>query len=220
MDTSTGTVPAATPTGTGAPVPVREVGDVETLKVLSDPLRLAILRVLMRDAGHRPRVMTVKEIADALGEPPTKLYRHVKQLEARDLVQAAATRLVSGIVETSYRAGQHSLTIQAGLLNETGRTGEAAAMMSAGLAEFRSEFLGAIASGAIQFGEGGTADPYPHEQRYRRPVVTLAEARLSVDRANELRDRLAAIVAEYFDGVDDPGGVPVRLLAALYSLGD
>jgi DNA-binding transcriptional ArsR family regulator len=38
--------------------------------------------------------MSVKELAQHLGEPQTKLYRHVKQLEAAGLIEVAATRMV------------------------------------------------------------------------------------------------------------------------------
>jgi DNA-binding MarR family transcriptional regulator len=41
--------------------------------------------------------MSVKELAEELGEPQTKLYRHVKQLEAAGLIRIAASRMVSGI---------------------------------------------------------------------------------------------------------------------------
>ena len=54
---------------------IRDVADVETLKALADPLRLAILAALMQGPAAQPRVMSVKELATELGEPQTKLYR-------------------------------------------------------------------------------------------------------------------------------------------------
>ncbi len=199
----------------GGPVPVRWVGDVETLKVLSDPLRLGILRLLMRDVTHHPAVMTVKEIADTLGEPPTKLYRHVKQLEARGLIQVAETRLVSGILESRYRAGQHSLDIDRDLLNAAGHSGETQAMVRAAFDDFRNEFVAAITTGTTRLDHS-----YPPEQRYRRPIIAVSEARLAPERASELRDRLAALITEYFQDGDIPDGVPVRLLVGYLAPGD
>ena len=56
---------------------VREIDTVEGLRALADPVRLAILAALDTRApdGALP-VMSVKELAQHLGEPQTKLYRH------------------------------------------------------------------------------------------------------------------------------------------------
>src|SRR5258708_4923613 len=48
---------------------VRPSTDVDTIKALADPTRLAILRVLMDDSGAGQPVMSAKELAEALGEP-------------------------------------------------------------------------------------------------------------------------------------------------------
>src|SRR5690348_7239748 len=76
------------------PQPIRTVDDVEVLKALADPTRIAILAALMK-AGRDLPIMSVKELAAELGQPQTKLYRHVRQLEAAGLIKVAATRLVS-----------------------------------------------------------------------------------------------------------------------------
>lgn len=46
--------------------------------------------------------MTVKEIADELGEVPAKVYYHVKKLEAIQVLYVEHTRLVNGIVAKYY----------------------------------------------------------------------------------------------------------------------
>lgn len=88
------------------PVPVRVVNDAELLKALGDPLRLRILHTVM---GEPKRTWSVKEIAAQLDQPVTKLYHHVKQLEQSALVVDVETRVVSGIVEHRYQAGQLGL---------------------------------------------------------------------------------------------------------------
>jgi hypothetical protein len=51
-------------TATGGPDDtVRVVTDVETLKALADPIRLALLAALMRSGYAELRVMSVKELA-------------------------------------------------------------------------------------------------------------------------------------------------------------
>ena len=73
------------------------IHDLETLKVLADPLRLQILQAI---GAGKPRA--VKQIAKALQHPPNKLYYHVKMLEEHGLIQVVETRVVSGIIEKLY----------------------------------------------------------------------------------------------------------------------
>lgn len=78
------------------------ITELETLKVIADPLRVQILEFIgmVCDEG---RLATVKEMADALDLPTTKLYYHVNLLEKHGLVQVAETKVVSGIIERHYR---------------------------------------------------------------------------------------------------------------------
>jgi DNA-binding transcriptional ArsR family regulator len=90
------------------PAAVRVVSDAAALKALADPLRLRMLEVLGLDPQ---RTWTVKELAAEIGQPVTKLYHHMKLLEAAALVRDAETRMVSGIVEHRYQCAQRSLKL-------------------------------------------------------------------------------------------------------------
>lgn len=87
------------------------ISDLETLRALSDPIRLQILEALTK----QPR--TVKQIAKILGSSSTKLYYHIAQLEERGLIRVVDTRIVSGIIEKQYQAIAHSFSVQRSLLN-------------------------------------------------------------------------------------------------------
>src|SRR5438552_14035615 len=65
---------------------------------MADPIRIRFILEL----GEGPR--TVKEVAEALGVPPTRLYYHLKILEREGLVRVANRRMVSGIEERTYEA--------------------------------------------------------------------------------------------------------------------
>ncbi|MBX6342634.1 MAG: helix-turn-helix transcriptional regulator [Thermomicrobiaceae bacterium] len=82
----------------GAAPDVFVIRDLETLRAVSDPLRLRLFELLR--GGPR----TVKQLAAALDLPPTRLYYHVGQLEAHGLVRVVDTRVVSGIIEKRYQA--------------------------------------------------------------------------------------------------------------------
>ena len=74
------------------------ISDLETLKVISDPLRVQILENigLASDAG---KSTSVKQLSEDLDIPQSKLYYHIKLLEKHDLVYVADTRVISGIIE-------------------------------------------------------------------------------------------------------------------------
>lgn len=194
-----------------APVPVREVGDVETLKALSDPTRVAILRALMSGTRAHPRVMSAKELADELGEPQTKLYRHIKQLEARDLIRVAETRLVSGIVEHRYQTAQLSLDIGREFLSSQA-TDDTTSAFTVIMDGFRADFVDAIRTGKVKF-----EAEVPPAKAYTKPFVNGSLVRVSPEQANEFRERFAALVAELGEIEETEDGVPIWLLTVFYS---
>jgi DNA-binding transcriptional ArsR family regulator len=90
--------------------PLLMITDLETLKVVSDPLRLKIFQTVS-EYNHDGTLCSVKQIADALDIPQTKLYYHIKQLESQDLLLVGETRIVSGIVEKLYQVSAYKIMV-------------------------------------------------------------------------------------------------------------
>ncbi len=80
----------------GTMLDVKVIDDLATLRLLSDPLRRALIEKL----GEGPT--TVKQLARAMDMKPNRLYYHVNLLEDHGLVRVTQTRIVSGIVERTY----------------------------------------------------------------------------------------------------------------------
>src|SRR5215468_9703403 len=136
------------------PMRSHEIKDVETLRLVADPTRLAILRVLMNDAEFDPPVLSAKELAAVLDEPQTKLYRHLKQLEEAGLIQVAETRLVSGIIEQRYRTGQMSIGMSSELVANPEFRDETLSLTAAAFNDFRDELLTNAAAGRVHIDAG------------------------------------------------------------------
>src|SRR5215831_19283708 len=81
----------------GPGAPVLTAGAAE-LRALAHPLRLRLVELF----AEAPR--TTKQIADLLGEPPTRLYHHVAALERAGLLRLKETRQNRGTVEKWYEA--------------------------------------------------------------------------------------------------------------------
>jgi DNA-binding transcriptional ArsR family regulator len=205
--------PAPAADGEPAGPAAREVSDVETLKALADPTRLAILNELLARGQVPLPVMSVKELAAALGEPQTKLYRHVKQLEAAGLIRVAASRLVSGILEQRYQASQSELRFGPGLLG-TMPTGDTETLIAGVMDRYRSQFVAAQRAGLLTPAED------PAEAAWRQHLFGLTELRVSARRAAAVRAKLREALDELSaPGAEDPDGVPVNVLVGYFSAG-
>jgi DNA-binding transcriptional ArsR family regulator len=211
-----------------APDQLREVGDVETLKALADPIRLRIIhRMMTHDEDGALPVMTVKELATELAEPQTKLYRHVKQLEAVALIRAVSSRVVSGIVEQRYQACQGDLWLGAGLTEEQKKSAEAEAATAAVLDLFGKQFFAARRAGLVNseadMPSGDdvlSGDDVPSEQ-YRRTMLGMTVAKVSKAHAASFRERLQQLMDELSeaeaDAADRDDVVTVNVLLGYYS---
>ncbi|MBL8155953.1 MAG: helix-turn-helix domain-containing protein, partial [Anaerolineae bacterium] len=165
------------------------VNDLETLKVLADPLRLQIVEL----CTQAPR--TVKQVATVLNMPPTKLYYHMKQLEERSLIRVVDTRIVSGIVEKQYQAAAFNYRVDRELFSLTSQAGkEGLNVMLTGLFDDTREDIQKSADADV-------LDVSPDEGEGRPLNRSLLISRntlhLTPDAAEEFYQRLKALVREY-----------------------
>ncbi|MFZ0186256.1 MAG: helix-turn-helix domain-containing protein [Streptosporangiaceae bacterium] len=180
---------------------VREIDSVEGLRALADPVRLAILSALdTRVPDGALPVMSVKELAQHLGEPQTKLYRHVKQLEAAGLIEVAATRMVSGIQEQRYRARQRDLRLSAALFRQHADETEAAV---------RSAFDAFLTSVFDRARKQDWPADGPDE-----PVLLVFDDRVSVEVAERIRARVVDVKREIAQA--EAGDIPVSVAIGFY----
>jgi DNA-binding transcriptional ArsR family regulator len=196
----------------------RNVEDAATMKALADPLRLRIMRVMGRGARIEPRIMTVKQLAEELGEPATKLYRHIKQLLAAGLIQVAELRLVGGIVEQHYRVAQAGWGVNPGepdLPPGQELSDEMFGLVGAAVQEYFSRYEAALREGrAYLRTEESLANP-PHV----RSVGAIVDHRVPREQAAEFADRLHKLVKEYEADVstDVEDGVTANLMVMFYA---
>ncbi|GMQ78421.1 MAG: hypothetical protein BMS9Abin02_0930 [Anaerolineae bacterium] len=88
----------------------QRLGSTTHFKVLGDPKRLAILRLLMAESA------TLTQLGKALGDHPAKVRHHLKQLENAGLVNLISTRIVGGFVEKYYAASAGAYLVNLALL--------------------------------------------------------------------------------------------------------
>lgn len=180
---------------------VREIDTVEGLRALADPVRLAILAALdARGPDAELPVLSVKELAQRLDEPQTKLYRHVKQLEAAGLIHVAATRMVSGILEQRYQASQRSMKLSRALVSE--HADEAMVAVRSAFDAFFDDILNRAREDGWLAGEPD------------RPLVYMAAASVAPEAADRIRAKLQEVIDEF--AAAEPGDVPISAAIGYY----
>lgn len=71
---------------------------VEEIRALSDPYRYKILNCFYKNGEP----ITVKQVADELGEVPAKVHYHVKKMEKAGLLVLVYTKEINGIIAKYY----------------------------------------------------------------------------------------------------------------------
>jgi DNA-binding transcriptional ArsR family regulator len=162
------------------------IQDLETLRVIADPLRNQTLEILI----EQPQ--TVGEAAVKLGLSPSKLYYHFSLLEKHGLIRVCETRTVGNLLEKVYQAVSSRLEIADELLNFKTPTGQESvfAMLLSMLDTTREDLQRSLQARAFELEHGAVEHP-------RRVIVNRNLSHLSESKAQELQERLCALMEEF-----------------------
>ena len=182
------------------------VSDLDMLRLVSDPFRVQILELIREE----PR--TVKELAASLNIPATRLYYHMKLLEEHGLIRVDSTRIVSGIVEKRYEVTASRLSVDRSLLSpgeetESGLETHLAFVLDESKTEIRRAY------------RAGLIDPSSHSIAEGGLVLGRVWLHLTQDQADELDQRLSAIIEEYASAPIESGDskqIDYEFLIGLY----
>lgn len=164
------------------------IEDLETLKVMADPLRLRIRELMSTPC-------TVKQIAQSLDIPATKLYYHINLLEKHNLIVVVDARIVSGIIEKHYQVAARTIRVAPHLLSGSTENAESLRLsIDTVFDDTKTDLLDSVAAGAIDDRENAE----PHEGASLRS----ARLRLTEPEARELFSQIGALL-ERFEGLSD-----------------
>ena len=176
-----------------------QINDLETLKIITDPNRLAILETL-----HDPS--TVTEIAERLGVPRTRLYHHIKLLEERGLIRVASTRKKGAMDEKVYEPAADSFEPGPDLL-ESGDPTERVEAAVAGILDTTREDL--RKSLLTHWSKDRSSQP-------KEIGLNRAMARLTPEEAERFIEEFYELTIKYgslHDDDESEGGEDVKLYA-------
>ena len=161
------------------------IKDLETLRSLSDPLRVQIVEILAED-------LTVKQVAERLGLAPSKLYYHFTTLEKLGLIEVAETRMVANMVEKVYRSSADILDVDPALFKSS-REGENETLhmaVTSTIDATRDDLLRSLQARQFQLEQGADEQP-------RRVILNRLVCRIPEERIQEFQDQLVTLLKEF-----------------------
>ncbi len=154
------------------------------LRALAHPLRLRVFELF----AEKPR--TTMQVAEILGEPPTRLYHHVNALQKTGLLRLKETRPIRGAVEKYFEAVQPSVSgVRAGVLTSSSAMRQSARAVAATIFEQGRQDLFAEMSNLAKH-----RDPAKHHDPV--PILVRVLLRATPAQATKVRHRLIALMKE------------------------
>lgn len=90
---------------------------IEEIKAYNDPYRLKIFMNYVRIG----RPATGKEIADIMGEAPSKIHYHIKKMEKAGILILVYTKSINGITAKYYEPVAERITVENSYLDDNSR---------------------------------------------------------------------------------------------------
>jgi DNA-binding transcriptional ArsR family regulator len=146
------------------------------MRALAHPLRLRILELF----AEQPR--TTKQVAELLGEPPTRLYHHVAALKRAGLLRLTETRKKRGTLERWYEVVARTLATSPRSEKRRRQSKQSAARRAIALTvleQSRQELVAAM-----------------HRSREERPMLVRLVLVAPRERMGALRQRLFQVVRD------------------------
>ncbi len=165
------------------PTPQAEfvIQDIETLRAISDPLRIRLLELMAQP-------QTVKEIATQLGVGKTKLYYHLNLLEKHGIIRVVRTRVVSGIIEKSYQVTAFSFRpAKELLLHDTEGKAQGVAIIESILDATSADLTHSFKTGKVALGK---------EAQEKQLLMGRVVMSLTPEQAASFYERLEALLTE------------------------
>jgi DNA-binding transcriptional ArsR family regulator len=189
------------------PAPMLMVKDLETLKILADPLRNQILEILA------PEKLTVNQIAEKLGLAPSKLYYHINLLEKYGLIREVDSIVKANIIEKVYWITSYKYKMDENLCTFETPEGQQSTIMSmiAPIESTREDIVRSLEARASALESGAEKHP--------RKTLVYREVRIMSDQmADQFRDRLKAVLEDFekYEGDDSVEDMHARALTVAF----
>jgi DNA-binding transcriptional ArsR family regulator len=166
--------------------PVFMIEDVETLKVITDPLRLQILELLSLEPH------TVKYVADRLGLSSSRLYYHFNLMESKGLISVVDTKTINNIIEKYYWNTADDFEINSEILTFSSEVGaeDLTRLVGATLDATRDDFMRSLQAKRSGLGQ-------KEEEDGRQAIAYRVKKRVKDETYQAYMQKMKALLEEF-----------------------
>ncbi len=184
------------------------IRDMETLRVVADPMRSQIMELLVQVP------QTVRQVAEKLGDSPNKLYYHFNLLEKHGLIEVSETRMVTNMMEKVYKASARHIDAEPSLVTFSTEEGKTAVKtyITPIIDTTREDLLRSLQARDYQLEHGASENP-------RRMLICREVCHIPDDRIMEFSKRLEALYNEFVssgDNAPSPNSPNYAMMIAFY----
>lgn len=182
-----------------------EIEDIEVFEILNNPTRFRILARL-----YEPK--SIREVAEEMGVPPTRLYYHVNLLEEAGILRVVETRKVGAMLQKIYQTAAKSFRPALNISRKDHEPHDVARAAAgivldgarADVEEALTEHFSALREGAEDTDMIGSLG---------RSLSFMTE-----ERANEFKAKLQKLIEEDFDPDVEEGSIEYSFTYAFFPL--
>ncbi|WBW99146.1 helix-turn-helix domain-containing protein [Oceanirhabdus sp. W0125-5] len=188
----------------------------EEIKIMTDPYRIEIINIMKNHCSP----MTVKEIAEKMGEPHGKVYYHIKKLEKIDAIVLHHTRNIKGITAKYYEINFKELSISPSYSDDS-NVNQALNMIASYYDASKRDFLNFYKKLLV---EANRKDLSPEEESalkkkddpYKTATLQNLVLYFTEEEFNSFNEDLKALLEKY-DNEDSTKPYKKELFVSLYS---
>jgi predicted ArsR family transcriptional regulator len=179
--------------------------DLEQVKIFAHPLRAKLVEAF----ADRPR--TAKQVAEIIGQKPTKLYHHVDALERVGLIKLVKTQKKRGTVEKYYHTVAKRFSIDSSLF-QMKRNGKKM------LGEFRAMFANMLENTMQEINESISERLISPRKKETQATVARKHIRTTPENIKKLEKKIQTLLNDCTEAEAKKGSVEYRLTLVFYPL--
>jgi len=179
--------------------------DLEQVKIFAHPLRARLVEVF----AEKPR--TAKQVAEIIGQKPTKLYHHVEALERVGLIKLVKTQKKRGTLEKYYRTVAKRFSVDSNLFQMKENNKEL-------LGEFRAMFATMLENTMQEINESISEKLICPGKKDAKATLARKHIRTTRENVKKLEKKIHKLLDDLAAARDEKGDVEYRLTLVFYPL--
>jgi DNA-binding transcriptional ArsR family regulator len=179
--------------------------DLKQIKVFAHPLRARLVE------AFADKARTAKQVAEIIGQNPTKLYHHVEALERVGLIKLVKTQKKRGTLEKYYRTVAKRFSVDSSIFKMKGKNKEL-------LGDFRAMFANMLDNTMREINESISGKLISPGKEERQATLARKRIRTTADNIERIHKKIQKLLEDFAAADDKTGDLDYALTLVFYPL--